>query len=99
MIFAEWQQLGGPPGGQIRSILYDGEFVYAGGSGGVLVSNNQGELWSLRNEGLESGDTKSIVQLGEYIFVATDDNIYRTNNQGLLWEHKGNDLDLSLIHI
>ena len=53
MVFAEWQQLGGPPGGQIRSILYDGEFVYAGGSGGVLVSNNQGELWSLRNEGLE----------------------------------------------
>jgi len=65
-VFAQWQQLNGPPGGQIRSILYDGSTIFAGGSGGVLESDDQGVSWTFRNENLTSCDIKSFVQLGGY---------------------------------
>ena len=69
------QQLNGPSGAYIRSILFDGQTIYAASGGGVLASDDQGSTWSLCNEGLKSCDTKSFTQLGDYVFVSTDENV------------------------
>ena len=93
IIFAQWEQLEVPLGGQIRSIYSDEDLVYTASSGGVLVKNSQENIWSLRNEGLESCDTKSLAKLGDYMFVSTDENVFRSNNQGLNWEKCGSELE------
>jgi hypothetical protein len=36
--YAQWQQTDGPPGGYIRSFLYESGYVYAASGGGTLVS-------------------------------------------------------------
>lgn len=88
-LFAQWEQLNGPPGGKIRSILYDGDMVYACCRGGVLVSTDQGNTWELRNNGLSSCDTKSLIHLDDYIFLSTDENVFRSHDQSLSWEPAG----------
>ncbi len=35
-VFAQWEQLNGPIGGYVRSIIYDGENIYAATGGGPL---------------------------------------------------------------
>ena len=92
-IFGQWQQLDGPPGGYVRSIISDADTLYAATGGGVLVSDNQGNSWSFRNTGLKSYDTKSLAKLGNYVFVSTDENVFRTNNLGMSWEPAGEELD------
>ena len=91
--FAQWQQLNGPLGGYVRSILYDGNTVFAATGGGVLVCDNQGSSWSFRNKGLISCDTKSLTKLGDYVFVSTDENVFRTNDNGVTWEPTGTELE------
>ena len=59
VVVSQWQQLNGPSGSYIRSIVFDGQTLFAASGGGVLVSNDQGNSWSFRNEGLISCDTKS----------------------------------------
>ena len=91
-LFAQWQQLDGPLGGNLRSILYDGETLYAAGSGGILASDDEGINWELRNTDLKSCDGKSLVHLGEYVFVSTDEGVFRTNNHGVSWEIAGSEM-------
>ncbi len=92
-VFGQWQQLNGPAGGYIRSIIFDGHTLYAASGGGVLASDNQGGSWSFRNAGLKSCDTKSFTKLGDYVFVSTDENVFRTNDFGITWEPAGTELD------
>ena len=92
-VFGQWQQLNGPSGGYIRSIIFDGQTLYAASSGGVLVSGDQGSSWTFRNNGLLSSDTKSFTQLGDYVFVSTDENVFRTNDNGMTWEPAGTELE------
>ena len=92
-VFGQWQQLYGPKGGYIRSLLYHNNHVYAAGGVGVLVSEDQGLSWEKRNNGLLSTDAKSLVHLDDYIFVSTDDNVFRTNNNGMFWEIAGRELE------
>ena len=45
--YCQWQQLNGPQGGYIRSILFDGTNIYAASGGGFLVSDDEGITWSI----------------------------------------------------
>ena len=92
-VFSQWQQLNGPRGSYIRSIIFYNQTLYAASGGGVLVSDDQGTSWMFRNNGLMSCDTKSLIKLGDYIFVATDENVFRTNDNGMSWEPAGTELD------
>jgi len=87
------QQTSGPTGGYVRSIIFDGFTTYAATGGGVLASDDNGNSWSFRNNGLESCDTKSFAKLGEYIFVSTDENVFRTNDHGMTWEAAGEEMN------
>ena len=89
----QWQQTSGPTGGYVRSIIFDGFTTYAATGGGVLASDDNGNSWSSRNNGLESCDTKSFAKLGEYIFVSTDENVFRTNDHGMTWEAAGEEMN------
>ena len=91
-VFAQWQQTSGPQGGYVRSIIYDGSNVLAATGGGVLFSDDGGNSWVFRNNGLTSCDTKSLAQLGEYVYVSTDENVFRTSDAGLTWESAGEEL-------
>lgn len=90
---AQWQMHSSPPGGYVRSFLYDGSCLYAATASGVLISMNHGTTWEFRNNGLKSCDTKSLASLGGYVFVATDGNVFRSNNQGQSWEPAGTALE------
>jgi photosystem II stability/assembly factor-like uncharacterized protein len=91
--YAQWQPTNGPAGQYIRSIHNNAGFVYAATGGGVLVSEDEGQSWEFRNEGLKSGDTKCLESLGDYVFVSTDENVFRSNDEGLSWEAAGFALD------
>jgi hypothetical protein len=91
--FSQWEELNGPAGGYVRSIIFDGYTIYAATGGGVLASDNQGNSWSFRNSGMVSCDTKSLAEAGGCVFVSTDENVFRTIDHGMSWEPAGEELN------
>jgi photosystem II stability/assembly factor-like uncharacterized protein len=79
-----WQQTQGPLGGRIATFCFDGNRTYAGGKGGVFLSDDEGNHW--KRVGPDDISVTKIVTLGGYIIVGTEGNgIYRSADGGMTW--------------
>jgi photosystem II stability/assembly factor-like uncharacterized protein len=87
---AQWQQTNGPYGGEVRSIVSQNNYLYAGVvalGGGVYRSSNGGATWEKMNNGLSDKTINILATAGQYVYAGTDGNgVYRSVDQGKSWE-------------
>ena len=90
-----WQQLNGPYGGSIKTMIYFNGSYYAscefnqnfGGVWKLLPNNN----WINISSGLPKPYVSSFAQIDSTLFAASDTSVMKTTNGGLTWiEASGN---------
>ena len=99
----QWVQGAGTNGGDFRSLMKNGSDLYAGSQyGGVFLSNNNGDSWTPRFNGLPAG--VSVVRLmakDTLIFAGTGywskqgQGIFRSDDQGATWVQKNSGIQVS----
>jgi hypothetical protein len=86
---AQWVQTNGPYGGDIRSLAYSGQNLFAGtGGGGVFLSTNNGAAWSRVDSGLSTTNlfVNALAFSGTNIFAGIGSSgIFRSTNNGVSW--------------
>ena len=89
---AESVVAGGPPGGDVNSIVIDPRnpvVVYVGTeSGGVYKSTDKGATWARASAGLPREETYSLaidVSHPSTLYAGTGDGVYKTTNGGENW--------------
>jgi photosystem II stability/assembly factor-like uncharacterized protein len=87
---AQWEQSNGPYGGDVRSLIQSGNYLYAGTfGGGVFRSSDNGESWQEKSIGLNNRDVYSLIQSGNYIYAGTDGGgVYRSTDNGESWQEQ-----------
>jgi len=92
-----WEQTQGLLGGQIFDFLSSGQNVFAGGSGGVYLSINQGQTWTLSSRDLANSRVLALRASGANLFAGTDGGgVFRSTNQGLNWVRMNRGLPLNV---
>ncbi len=85
----DWQSVntGLPANANIRSILPNGQELYAATfSNGVFKSNDGGNNWTTASSGLTEGvPVNALTVSGSDLFAATDAGVYRSTNGGANW--------------
>ncbi|HLP16227.1 MAG TPA: T9SS type A sorting domain-containing protein, partial [Bacteroidota bacterium] len=83
----QWQQTNGPLGGPISSIAADNGNLYAGSyGGGVFVSLDNGDHWTLRNTGLGNLFVHVLAVSGSTVLAGTfGGGIYKSSNSAASW--------------
>lgn len=85
----QWGALsnGLPPGAQVLSFANGGAAVYAGLlGGGLCVSRNNGQLWTLVGGGLPANISVYWIWIdGTRIYLATNLGLYVSNDSGVSW--------------
>jgi len=84
----------------ICSLLYDNNTIYAGTLGGkIYKSIDNGNNWTLINNGMNVGFIWSFVKNGSYIFAATENGVYRYDgNNWTLTSLNGKDVHTLTVH-
>jgi photosystem II stability/assembly factor-like uncharacterized protein len=82
-----WNPTNGPYGGTINALkITPNGNIYAGGSGGIFYSTNNGDNWLPLNNGLNGVAVKSIAfDLSGNLLIGTDVGIYRSTDGGNSW--------------
>jgi photosystem II stability/assembly factor-like uncharacterized protein len=98
LTFTQWVQTAGPAGGNISSLVSDGEYIYAGMQGGIYVSSDNGATWLRRNTGLSDLGITSITASNGIVLAGTiSAKVFRSTNAGLNWQVSSNGLPYSSI--
>src|SRR5574341_5533 len=98
---AKWQLLqGGVEGIIVNALLIDSHRLYAATSGGVLVSDDDGETWQSANEGLPPNvQALALAQLdARTILAGMQTGVYMTRNAGKTWEAVNEGLGVPQVH-
>ena len=83
---AQWVQTLGPYGGRVSCITSCNSKIFAGGSGGVFVSSDNGITWLAVNKGLPSGVyVNTFAVSGTTLFAGTNQGVYKTLDNGTSW--------------
>ena len=93
----QWQQTEGPEGGEVLSMLVTSNGkVFAGLEvGGVVRSDDNGENWMPKNEGLTSPfiSALSVDESKDYLYAGSyAGGVFRSSNEGDSWELKDDGL-------
>ena len=95
--FAQWLPTNGPNGaGPTNSLAIKDNYIFAGtNSGGVFVSNDKGNIWTAKNNGIDNpGIVSSIVVSGKDVFAGVNafgssNTVFLTIDNGEIWTPKG----------
>lgn len=83
---AQWEKTNATFGGNVNSMEVIGEQIYSCTDLGVFVSNDDGETWVEKNNGLPKKAVYSIISKGTNIFIGTAGNgVYCSQNKGETW--------------
>ena len=86
VVEAQWVQTLGPFGGRVSCITSCNSKIFAGGSGGVFVSSDNGISWQTVNKGLPAEVyVNTFAVSGATIYVGTDKGVYKSLDNGTNW--------------
>ena len=86
---AQWIQTNGPDGGGVCSFATLGTNLFAGTSGGIFLSTNNGSSWSAVNTGLTSAGVWTLAVSGTDLFAGTSSGVFLSSNNGTSWNPSG----------
>ena len=90
---AQWQQTNGPYSGTIRCIAINGSNTFAGTTGGIYLSTDNGGSWTPVNNGLSCLDVKALAISGNNIFAGTiGGGMFLSTDNGSNWKAVNNGL-------
>lgn len=98
--YAQWQQAGNVASNtqNVYALATDGTHIFAGtGAAGVSMSTNNGDTWTLVNNGMTSTGIGSLAISGSTVY-AGDSGVYVTTNNGALWTPVRNGLPLNSVN-
>ena len=83
---AQWIQTNGPYGGNIRCFAVNGSNLFAGTSGGVFLSTNNGASWVAVNTGLANTSINTLAVSGSNLLAGTfGGGVFLSTNNGTSW--------------
>ena len=83
---AQWEKTNASFGGNVNAIEVIGDQIYSCTDLGVFVSNDDGETWVEKNNGIPKKAVYSIISKGTNIFIGTSGNgVYCSQNKGETW--------------
>lgn len=83
---AQWQPTNGPYGGQVNCEAIMGQTLFAGtAQQGVFTSTDNGNHWTVNNNGLGNWTVWALQTVGANIFAGTTDGIYLSTDNGASW--------------
>ena len=80
---------GNDASGPTRAYTFDDDYIYTGTSQGIFRSNNYGDSWIPKNNGLSNGLTHALIHVGSRMFHTGPFGISTSNNQGDNWSPAG----------
>ncbi len=98
-VYSQWVQTGGPTGGSVQSIAFNGNNMFLATPSNVFLSNDQGANWNDVTNNLPQtiyfGD---MAVVGNNIFLTTRQHgIYMSTNNGTSWTAVNNGFDPQLM--
>lgn len=92
IINAQWQSTNGPPGGSVTCFALKDSIIFArGGSGGLYMSNNNGDSWNIVS-GFPYYGIKALAIDGANIYAGTIHGVYLSTDIGTSWSQVNNGL-------
>ena len=86
IVNAQWVQTLGPYGGRVSCITSCNSKIFAGGSGGVFVSSDNGTTWQAVNNGLPTGVfVNTFAVSGTTLYAGTNQGVYKSLDNGISW--------------
>ncbi|MBI5021360.1 MAG: T9SS type A sorting domain-containing protein [Ignavibacteriales bacterium] len=85
IMIAQWINTNFPTNIYIRCFTSIGSNLFAGGSGGVYLSNDEGTNWFEVNNGLTNKDVFSLCVSGDNLFAGTGSGVFISTNNGENW--------------
>ncbi len=85
---AQWQQIGQDINGVVKGFIKTSNgLLLSGGTGGVHISEDNGDTWNVSNNGINSDDQliNCLERSADRIFVGTETNIYYSDDDGETW--------------
>jgi hypothetical protein len=84
---SQWVKTNGPGVGSSVLVLSNfGTSLFAGTNGaGIFISKNNGETWTIANDGLTHLRVFSFAKCGGNIFAGTSAGVFLSANDGLNW--------------
>lgn len=64
VVLVNWHPTNGPPGGSILSLGWSDGSLFVGTDNGLLMSQDEGNTWTLVNDDPESYDVKAVTSAG-----------------------------------
>jgi|GEM_PF-435930 len=81
-----WQQTNGPYGGYVSSFAVSGTNLFAGTSGGIFLSTNNGTSWTAASTGLTNTDVHALAVSDTNLFAGTSGGgVFLSTNNGTSW--------------
>src|SRR5438067_9106095 len=84
---AQWQQVSnGMPGASVRSLVYSGNYIFAGTGNGVSLSTNNSTTWTQTS--LNSGVAYALAVNGNNVFAGISNpsvGVYLSTDNGTTW--------------
>ncbi|NUN68141.1 MAG: hypothetical protein HUU02_00340, partial [Bacteroidetes bacterium] len=83
------------------NVIYSGGESEFGGTGGLFVSTNNGNVWTKKMSTIHNGNATDIVSVGSYLLVNIGSNttankgIYRSTDRGATWKKSSTGLTIS----
>jgi len=94
--YGQWQPIfNSLDGGLVKSIAKDPEtnYIYAGtAGGGIFVSNDNGNSWTAKNNGLLNWAVECVQINNNMIWAGTDGGLFLSTDNGNSWTAKNNGL-------
>jgi len=85
-VFAQWQATTGPAQPNVVSVCISGSNMFAAAGTAVSYSSNNGDNWTLVNNGL-AGPIYTLANKGTDIFAGAGGNVFQTSNNGTNWSN------------
>jgi parallel beta-helix repeat protein len=95
---AQWLQTSGPCGGNVQCFVEKDDCLFAGTyDGGVFLSMDNGQNWTVANTGLTCARILALAVVGSNLFAGSEEGVFVSADNGQNWTPANN--GLTTLHV